>query len=362
MQYNCDLAVISGVVAPDDVVTLDGGPGTSWEVSDSARALITLPAEYVAGTAVVLRMEVWTSTVNKVNNFTVELTVSGQVETITASFTSAAVANTSVSRDFTLATAGYVGSHALVATDVLQFDITRIAGTDTATLITLGLPICFVESDPAVAGNYSGRLGKIVNEVRALTKNYATTGMAREEILAHVNTGVSYLNAQQIKRAKYSVTMAIGTSTVTLSSLSAYIGGVYGVVIIGTADYQARRLQELPYYAEELFPEPQSGVFAWHVDGDTLTLTGAVEEACTIVIEVWEWLPLLSEYATVPGTPVPFDSFYSFFAAASVVYADPRSKGGIGPGRLFQEQAEKLMKQMLVQKKSLPFVLTAPRC
>jgi hypothetical protein len=307
-------------------------------------------------------MEVWTSAVNKKNSFTVELTVSGQVETITGEFTAGAVASISVARDFTLATAGYVGSHALVAADVLQLDITRLTDTDTSTLITLGLPVLFVDSDPAVAGNYAGRLGKIVNEVRALTKNYSTTGMLREEILAHINTGVSYLNAQKVKRAKYSVTMAVGASTVTLSTLSAYIGGVEGVVIIGTSDYQARRLEELAYYAEELFVEPLSGTFAWHVDGDTLTLTGPVIEGCTIVIEVWEWLPLLSEYATVPGTPVSFDSFYTFFAASCVVYADPRSKGGISPGRLYQEQAEKLMKQMLVQRKSLPFVLNAPRC
>lgn len=126
------LYALPGSTSPANGTDGSGSSYTAWDLLDAGAWNLTVPTGYSPGTNLTLGINEATPGESKKHKWQVVVYLNGTyTETFTSEVTSSATADTVTARSITVSTSGGIQSQALVAGDLLCFQLSRIAASGT---------------------------------------------------------------------------------------------------------------------------------------------------------------------------------------------------------------------------------------
>lgn len=162
---------------------------TEWALDNAAGFSIVIPTGYVSGEEIIMVFTESSITATKAHKWRYTATVSTFSETHDTSYTSSAIASTITDRSITITTSGTIGSHALLAGDVVSVALSRIAADsneDSASIRLYSL-VANITTSEGPTTSCLGRVGTIVTSVLSIFNDYNQQFITQSDIVGWIN-------------------------------------------------------------------------------------------------------------------------------------------------------------------------------
>jgi hypothetical protein len=227
MDIRIDTLFPSGTSIPANGTDGNGIFCTLWEVGDAARANVRLPESYVVGADLTLSIQESSANASVSHNWQVQVSVGDDSETVASEFISAGP-DVITARTIDLTVSGTIGTTALAVGDLVSIVISRIAAAGSEDSSTVRLYSQGVNLDTAsYSSGCLGRLGEIIQIVRADFNDAQQAYLSTSEIVAWINEGMRFIAKEGYWKEEASLDVSAGETSLDLLSEISNLDDVY---------------------------------------------------------------------------------------------------------------------------------------